>query len=83
MRDLPDWLTFAGLIKDYRKDVGMTLAKFGEVIGFSAAYVSDIERGSRTPSVNFVEKFIAGMNMDESEGAIWHKLGAKANGWRV
>lgn len=78
-----DWLTFAVLLKDYRKDVGMTLAKFGETIGFSAQFVSDIERGARTPSVNFVEGFIAGMNMDDSEGAIWHRLAARANGWKV
>ena len=77
------WLTFAGMLKGYRKDTGMTLVKFGEAIGFSAQYVSDMERGHRAPSIQFVEGFIAGMKMSEGEGKIWHKLAAKANGWKV
>lgn len=78
-----DWLTFAEMLKGYRKDMDMTLAKFGEAIGFSATYVSDMEHGYRAPSIQFVEGFIAGMKMSKSEGAIWHKLAAKANGWKV
>jgi transcriptional regulator with XRE-family HTH domain len=78
-----DWLTFAGMLKGYRKDVGMTLVKFGEAIGYSNVYVCDIELGRRNPSVKFVEALISGMNMSKSEGAIWHRLAAKANGWKV
>lgn len=78
-----DWLTFSSMLKGYRDDVRMTQKKLGEAIGYSAVYVSDIELGNRKPSVQFVEKFISGMKMSESEGAIWHKLAAKANGWKV
>lgn len=78
-----DWLTFASMLKGYRTDKGMTMVKFGEAIGFSAAYVCDMERGYRAPSVQFGEGFIAGMKMSEGEGAIWHRLAAKANGWKV
>jgi len=83
MSDRQDWLTFREMLRGYRKDVGMSQVKFGEVIGYSKAYVCDIELGHRNPSVQFVEKFISGMNMSKSEGEIWHRLGAKANGWEI
>ena len=78
-----DWLTFRDMLRGYRKDVGMSQTKFGEALGFSAVYVSDMELGNRKPSVQFVDKMISGMNMSKSEAKIWHRLGAKANGWKV
>jgi transcriptional regulator with XRE-family HTH domain len=83
MSDRQDWLTFRDMLRGYRKDVGMTQAKFGEAIGYSTAYVCDIELGHRKPSVQFVENFTSKMSMPEGEATIWHKLGAKANGWKV
>ena len=83
MPERKDWLTFAGMLKDYRSDIGLTLEEFGKRIGYSASYVSDIERGARKPSPEFVTKFCNGMEMSASELEIWHRLGAKADGWKI
>lgn len=76
-------IVFKDMLKGYRADVGLTLEQFGERIGYSAQYVSDLERGHRKPSTEFVTKLCAGMQMDVSEFRIWHRLGAEANGWKI
>lgn len=78
-----NWLTFHDMLRGYRRDVGMSTNQFGKVIGHSQAYVSKMELGRLKPSVRFVENLISGMKMSKSEGEIWHRLGAKANGWKV
>lgn len=83
MGEQKEWLTFAELLKDYRTDMGVTQTTFGEMIGYSAQYVCDIEKGHRTPSVEFVNAFCRSMNMDKGEATIWHRLGARASGWEI
>ena len=79
----PDWLTFRDMLKGYRKDAGLSQAKFGEAIGYSTPYICDLELGHRRPSTQFIEGLIKGMKMSTSEGKIWHLLGARSNGWKV
>ena len=37
-------------IKEMRKAIGMNQVKFGDTIGISQGFLSDLEKGSKTPS---------------------------------
>lgn len=58
-------------IKRVRKDAGMTMEKFGEVIGMGKASVSHLESGRNTPSESSVKMICKVFNVNET----WLKTG--------
>src|ERR1700759_5746139 len=44
---------FAAELKAQRTRLGWTQSELGDKIGFSGSFVSDVERGERTPRIDF------------------------------
>ena len=55
------------LLKDLREDRGWSLREFGLVIGMNKTYLGDIELGKRNPSINSLEKIVAGYDLTVKE----------------
>lgn len=77
---------FAYALIDLRSVYRLQQKDFASRLGISPQYVCDLESGRRMPSVSLVEK------IDEKFGPLskpsgftlrWHRLGARAHGWRV
>lgn len=50
-------------LRELRQAKGWTLRKAGEVIGFSASYLCDIEHGRRNPSLKQIGRIAAAYDM--------------------
>lgn len=55
------------LIKSTRKKLGVTQKQLSEIVGLSRNYVSDIENGRYTPSVETMSKIAIYLNIDLNE----------------
>lgn len=51
-------------LKQIRKEKGITLVKLGEMTGFSASFLSQIERGLNQPSLQSLRKISAALDID-------------------
>lgn len=47
-------------MKDLREDRGWSLREFGLVVGLNKTYLGDIELGKRNPTINSLERSVAG-----------------------
>lgn len=50
--------TAGQLIKDFRKDLGLTQPKLGAILEITASEVSNIERGKRSPGPTVLQKLV-------------------------
>lgn len=55
------------LLKDLREDRGWSLREFGLIVGMNKTYLGDIELGKRNPTMNSLEKIIAGYGLTVKE----------------
>lgn len=55
------------LLKDLREDRGWSLREFSLVVGLNKTYLGDIELGKRNPTINSLEKIVAGYGMTVKE----------------
>ena len=55
------------LLKDLRKERGWSLRELGLVVGMNKTYLGDIELGKRNPSINSLEKIVAGYGLTVKE----------------
>lgn len=51
------------LLKDLREDRGWSLRDLGMTVGMNKTYLGDIELGKRNPTVNSLEKIVAGYGL--------------------
>ena len=51
------------LLKDLREERGWSLRELGLVVGMNKSYLGDIELGKRNPSINSLEKIVAGYEL--------------------
>lgn len=51
------------LLKDLREERGWSLRELGLVVGMNKSYLGDIELGKRNPSINSLEKIVAGYDL--------------------
>lgn len=54
-------------IKEYRQLKNLTITALAKLIGASRPYLSDIERGKRTPSFNMLEKISVSLGTSSQE----------------
>lgn len=54
-------------MKDLREDRGWSLREFGLVVGLNKTYLGDIELGKRTPTINSLERIVAGYGLSLKE----------------
>lgn len=55
------------LLKDLRDERGWSLREFGLIVGMNKTYLGDIELGKRNPTINSLEKFVAGYGLTVRE----------------
>lgn len=55
------------LLKDLRDERGWSLREFGLIVGMSKTYLGDIELGKRNPTINSLEKIVAGYGLTVRE----------------
>lgn len=55
------------LLKDLREERGWSLRELGLVVGMNKTYLGDIELGKRNPSINSLEKIVAGYGLTIKE----------------
>lgn len=51
------------LLKDLRDERGWSLREFGLIVGMNKTYLGDIELGKRNPTMNSLEKIVAGYGL--------------------
>lgn len=55
------------LLKDLRDERGWSLREFGLIVGMNKTYLGDIELGKRNPTLNSLEKIVAGYGLTVRE----------------
>lgn len=55
------------LLKDLRDERGWSLREFGLIVGMNKTYMGDIELGKRNPTINSLEKIVAGYGLTVRE----------------
>lgn len=55
------------LLKDLRDERGWSLREFGSIVGMNKTYLGDIELGKRNPTINSLEKIVAGYGLTVRE----------------
>lgn len=55
------------LLKDLREERGWSLREFGLIAGMNKTYLGDIELGKRNPTMNSLEKIVAGYGLTVKE----------------
>lgn len=55
------------LLEDLREERGWSLRELGLVVGMNKTYLGDIELGKRNPSINSLEKIVAGYGLTVKE----------------
>lgn len=55
------------LLKDLRDERGWSLREFGLIVGTNKTYLGDIELGKRNPTINSLEKIVAGYGLTVRE----------------
>lgn len=55
------------LLKDLRDERGWSLREFGLIVGMNKTYLGDIELGKRNPTIDSLEKIVAGYGLTVRE----------------
>lgn len=55
------------LLKDLRDERGWSLREFGLIVGMNKTYLGDIELAKRNPTINSLEKIVAGYGLTVRE----------------
>lgn len=55
------------LLKDLRDERGWSLREFGLIVSMNKTYLGDIELGKRNPTINSLEKIVAGYGLTVKE----------------
>lgn len=55
------------LLKYLRDERGWSLREFGLIVGMNKTYLGDIELGKRNPTINSLEKIVAGYGLTVRE----------------
>lgn len=55
------------LLKDLSDERGWSLREFGLIVGMNKTYLGDIELGKRNPTINSLEKIVAGYGLTVRE----------------
>lgn len=55
------------LLKDLRDERGWSLRVFDLIVGMNKTYLGDIELGKRNPTINSLEKIVAGYGLTVRE----------------
>lgn len=58
---------FGNRVRELREGQGISLRRFAMVIGLDKTYLSEIERGMRSPTLDSIDRIAQGLGMPLSE----------------
>ena len=61
---------FGSFLKSMRYNRALTMRDFANVLGISAAYISDLENGNRKPTINLLNKISSSLALTEEESKV-------------
>ena len=60
-------LKFAKILKDIRESREISIRLFSSICGFSPAYISDLEKSNRKPTLNVINSIIENIPLSKEE----------------
>ena len=63
-------LKFAKVLKEIRESREISIRLFSSICGFSPAYISDLEKSNRKPTLNVINSIIENISLSKEEKAI-------------
>lgn len=67
-------IMFGKRIQQIRKEMKLTQAQFGDVVGFHRTYIGQIERAEKSVSIKTIEQICKSLNMSIQELFDFSKL---------
>jgi transcriptional regulator with XRE-family HTH domain len=71
------------MLVQLRFSMDMNQKQLAEALGCSPQFIGDMERGSRAPSVAFVERVCDYLSRGPKGRREWHVAAARAHGWKI
>ena len=73
--------TFGNFVREYREEKGYSVRSFPKLLGCSAAYLSDIEKGNRYAPKNYLDKIFEALGLPEEDRQDFEDLAAATRGF--
>lgn len=67
MKEIEGKLYFGNTLKEIRNARGLSVREFAKIVGFSAVYICDLEKGNRKPTLEMINKFSKVLILSEEE----------------
>lgn len=77
-----DQYTFGRFVRERREEKDYSVRTFAKLIGCSAAYLSDIEKGNRYAPKNYLDKIFEVLGLPEEERQDFEDLAAATRGFQ-
>lgn len=74
--------TFGIYVKERREERGHSVRSFAKLVGCSAAYLSDIEKGNRYAPKNYMDKIFEVLGLPEEDRQDFEDLAAATRGFQ-
>lgn len=71
------------MLVQFRFSMDMNQKQLAEALECSAQFIGDLERGTRMPSVAFVDRICDYLNRGPKGRREWHVAAARAHGWKI
>ena len=76
-----DEYTFGNFVRERREEKGYSVRSFAKLLGCSAAYLSDIEKGNRYAPRNYLDKIFEVLGLPEEDRQDFEDLAAATRGF--
>lgn len=73
--------TFGVVVRECREELGYSVRHFAKLIGCSAAYLSDIEKGNRYAPKKYLDKIFEALGFSEEDRQDFEDLAAATRGF--
>ncbi len=82
MSNTVDEKTFGKFVRDCRAERGHSVRSFAKLLGCSAAYLSDIEKGNRYAPKNYMDKIFEVLGLPEEDRQDFEDLAGATRGFQ-
>lgn len=82
MSNTVDEKTFGKFVRECREERGHSVRSFAKLLGCSAAYLSDIEKGNRYAPKNYMDKIFEVLGLPEEDRQDFEDLAGATRGFQ-
>lgn len=76
-----DKYTFGAFVRECREQKGLSVRSFAKILGCSAAYLSDIEKGNRYAPKKYLDKIFETLGLPEEDRQDFEDLAGATRGF--